>query len=449
MNKRRTFTIEERNNCVYIHTNKTNGKVYIGITGRNPLERWNNGKGYKLNPYFWKAIKKYGWNGFNHDILEDNLTREEAKEKEIYYIKKYDSTNRSKGYNIQRGGNLSYRPTVKQYDRKTGKFIKEWDCTISAERGLNIPNADISSVCNGKVKTAHDFYFTYENLGEQLPEDILSWINVNDCTIPVAQYDLEGNFVSKYHTLNEASKQFNGRIQLKNKLSFGYIWIPLDRNNPVCPIKLSPEDLEKYKYEQLGKRCYQYSLSGVFLKSYVSTQDAANTLKCSQSSIASVCRKLFFQSNGYIWRYAEDDYIEGVDLPHEETVFIRKGLTPVYQYDLNGNLLNKYDSVTEAANKYNMSTTNISKACLGEIKTAKGFIWRYEEVNFTKEELNFIKENKRKRKITQSDKDGNYLNTFESLADAHRITNIDASSISSCCNKRQKTAGGFIWEYAS
>lgn len=123
---------------------------------------------------------------------------------------------------------------------------------------------------------------------------------------------VEGNFVSKYHTLNEASKQFNGRIQLKNKLSFGYIWIPLDRNNPVCPIKLSPEDLEKYKYEQLGKRCYQYSLSGVFLKSYVSTQDAANTLKCSQSSIASVCRKLFFQSNGYIWRYAEDGYIEGV-----------------------------------------------------------------------------------------------------------------------------------------
>jgi len=57
LNKRRTFTIEERNNCVYIHTNKTNGKVYIGITGRNPLERWNNGKGYKLNPYFGKLLK--------------------------------------------------------------------------------------------------------------------------------------------------------------------------------------------------------------------------------------------------------------------------------------------------------------------------------------------------------------------------------------------------------
>jgi hypothetical protein len=45
-----------------------------------------------------------------------------------------------------------------------------------------------------------------------------------------------------------------------------------------------------------------------------------------------------------------------------------------------------------------MATTNISKACLGEIKTAKSFIWRYEEVNFTKEELIYINENKKEEK---------------------------------------------------
>ncbi len=175
-----------------------------------------------------------------------------------------------------------------------------------------------------------------------------------------------------------------------------------------------------------------------FLKSYISTQDAANALKCSQTSIASACRRILFQSNGYIWRYAEDGYVEGANLPQEETIFVHKGSISVYQYDLTGNLLNRYNSVTEAANKYNMATTNISKACLGEIKTAKGFIWRYEEVNFTKEELIYINENKKRRKVIQYDKNKKYLNAFNSIAEAYRITNVDGSSISSCCKGKKK-----------
>jgi hypothetical protein len=51
--------------------------------------------------------------------------------------------------------------------------------------------------------------------------------------------------------------------------------------------------------------------------------------------------------------------------------------------------------------------------------------------------------------VIQYDKEGKYLNTFESLADAYRETGISDSTISSCCRNKLKTAGGFIWEYAS
>ena len=62
--------------CVYKHTNKTNGKVYIGKTCRKPEYRWNEGKGYIYQRHFWNAINKYGWDNFEHEILIKDLDAE-------------------------------------------------------------------------------------------------------------------------------------------------------------------------------------------------------------------------------------------------------------------------------------------------------------------------------------------------------------------------------------
>ena len=88
---------------VYKHISPSN-KVYIGITSRVPKKRWNNGNGYLNNDYFMKAIKKYGWDNFQHIILYNNLSKEEAETKEIELIKRFKSDKRKYGYNIQHGG---------------------------------------------------------------------------------------------------------------------------------------------------------------------------------------------------------------------------------------------------------------------------------------------------------------------------------------------------------
>ena len=90
--------------CIYLHRNKINDKVYIGQTCQKPEKRWNYGHGYKNCPRFYSAIISYGWNNFEHIILENNLTSDEANEKEQYYIKKYDSQNPDLGYNLTEGG---------------------------------------------------------------------------------------------------------------------------------------------------------------------------------------------------------------------------------------------------------------------------------------------------------------------------------------------------------
>lgn len=91
---------------VYKHTSP-NGKVYIGITNQKPSRRWGtNGQGYKENDYFSKAIKKYGWNNFKHEILADGLTEDEACSMEIRLIEQYHATDRNCGYNKHYGGKV-------------------------------------------------------------------------------------------------------------------------------------------------------------------------------------------------------------------------------------------------------------------------------------------------------------------------------------------------------
>ncbi len=90
------------NNVVYMHRNKINNKVYIGQTC-NLNKRWHPSS-YIGSSYFYSAIQKYGWDNFEHIIIKDNLTQEEANKLEIEYIKKYKSTNSNFGYNLAEGG---------------------------------------------------------------------------------------------------------------------------------------------------------------------------------------------------------------------------------------------------------------------------------------------------------------------------------------------------------
>ena len=86
-----------------------NGKVYIGITSRDPKIRWNSGNGYKYNKHFYDAIQKYGWKNIKKDVLYSGISQEDAYRLEIELISKYRSNDREFGYNKSSGGESSVR----------------------------------------------------------------------------------------------------------------------------------------------------------------------------------------------------------------------------------------------------------------------------------------------------------------------------------------------------
>lgn len=106
------------NYFIYKHTNKENGKCYIGQT-KNIKWRWypNN---YKTCSKFYRAILKYGWNNFTHEVIkicdETNVDYWES-----YYIKEYDSV--ANGYNLDSGGCKNKVQSVETRQKKSN-FMK-------------------------------------------------------------------------------------------------------------------------------------------------------------------------------------------------------------------------------------------------------------------------------------------------------------------------------------
>ena len=192
------------NYCVYKHTSPSN-KIYIGVTGRNPIKRWKSGWGYINNQYFTRAIQKYGWDNFKHEILFSNLTKEEACKKEIELIKFYKSNNYKFGYNISSGGDAHRGCKHSEESKKKigeaskinnprywkGKHLTEdakrkisetkkgipnlylskkvkcietniiYNSTMDAERQTGIYSSNIAKVCKGRAKTTGGYHWEY------------------------------------------------------------------------------------------------------------------------------------------------------------------------------------------------------------------------------------------------------------------------------------------------
>ena len=202
---------------VYRHISPS-GKVYIGITSVKPELRWN--RGYGKQTIFGKAISKYGWNNFTHEILFTHLTKEEAEVKEIEFIKIYKNVNLS--YNDAEGGfcrgkqsertkelirqktlghkrnlghitseetkrkiseankgrivkeetkeilrnhpnikgNTNRRKTVYQIDNN-GNLLAVYSNTYEAQLKTGVSRNNISSCCRGRLQHAGGFKWTY------------------------------------------------------------------------------------------------------------------------------------------------------------------------------------------------------------------------------------------------------------------------------------------------
>ena len=308
-------------NCysVYMHKNKINNKVYIGITTKeNPSDRWGtNGTRYNHNNHLKNAIKKYGWDNFEHIILFKHLTKTEAEEKEIELIAKYNATDKNFGYNIQNGGNSNGKMTdeikrkiglansrsIYQYDRNTGEFINEYCSAAEAERTLGIDKESISSVCRKRIKSIGGYIFRFKSdkliYGEKLSDEEFI-ISKNTHFRPVIQYSKSGDFIKEYPSIRDAELAFNKKqgstliwhcCNGKKPSALGYIWA---YKGEPCVVKQSKK----------VKPVNQLDKNGNLIQKFESVKAAAESINRSSESVIYACKKENKYLEGYLWEYA-------------------------------------------------------------------------------------------------------------------------------------------------
>ena len=159
---------------IYKATNNKNQKVYIGFDSQWP-HRKNSHKCYhkKGNNKFYRAIRKYGWDSFDWEVIYQSKDFEHTlKIMESFFIEQYNSF--KNGYNSTLGGEGTFG--IKRKNQKVsynhngwvGKKHTEETKKLMSEnmRGVKKPNANQKGEKNNNAKKIQTPYGIFGSISD-------------------------------------------------------------------------------------------------------------------------------------------------------------------------------------------------------------------------------------------------------------------------------------------
>lgn len=354
----------ERTYKVYKHTlpmsvsGKENDMVYIGITTLQPEIRWGkNGRCYNNSPYFWNAIQRYHWDNFTHEILLEDLTKDEAEQKEIELIAYYNSADRDFGYNISLGGfhhgKHSIESRMKISKAHQGKSYNVGR-KLSEESKLKISKA------NKGRQRSEEFKKRLSEAHKGKPKNEEFCQNLSDIkSVPVIC--IETKKIYKSATL--AGKELgidNSTISKccrgDNKEAGGFHWMFADEYTE----DKANEILEKTRNNQ-----HRQVMCVDTRKVYDTIHSAALDVGVNGSEISACCRGVIMSAGQKRWLYLEDASEEKIQ--ELLSIDISRGKPkPIYCVELDM----VFKNAKEAGEYTNTISSNILAVCKGKNKSA-------------------------------------------------------------------------------
>lgn len=183
------------------------------------------------------------------------------------------------------------------------------------------------------------------------------------------------------------------------------------------------------------------TLNGDYIKRYDSAQDAEID-GFNNTDVLLNCKNLSYSCKKHLFMF-EDEYEKNGAKKYIKPQ--SKNKRTIIQCDINGNFIQKFESIQEAASVTNACRTTISGVLSKNYKTANGFIFVYEE-DFPIKDIDIYKKSKKGKKIAQLDSEtGKIINVFERISEAGEKLGVNYKSIHKVIDKPNRTAYGYKW----
>jgi hypothetical protein len=130
--------------------------------------------------------------------------------------------------------NDAYKKTIDQFDKKTGKFIRQWSSSGDIQRALNYSTSNIIASCKGKYQTFYGYIWKYggkDIIPMDLSKEEVKKALLKGKEIKIKQFDLLGNFIKQWDSMAEINRELGYAqsniflcCQGKLKKSHNFIW---------------------------------------------------------------------------------------------------------------------------------------------------------------------------------------------------------------------------------
>lgn len=287
---------------IYLVTDKTNGKHYVGQTCDPKSRKWQHESNRKEDDcLFHRALESHGHENFIWEIICKTTTKVMANALEKMFIQVYNSY-KPNGYNMTKGGDggsmWNARPVVCL--TLNGKFVKRYDSAGEAQRIDGFWNSNVLESCKNENLTCLGYMFMFEDeyqkYGARKYKKNRAY-NVRK----IIQCDQEGNFIEAFDSVVDAAEKTGVRRSTISanligtyKHAGGYIFVYAEN----FPIK----DIEKYRCRKKGVPVQQRDVkTNEVIAEYDRIADAGRALGKNYKAIHKVVDNPDKTAYGFRW----------------------------------------------------------------------------------------------------------------------------------------------------